>query len=308
MKTGTFIQEIGENPGIVSHYVAKGLEDVCNKYGGETAKEFLKKKRFDAVAYHLGLKTIHISEHDTTEIRKPRKRGCFISTWSSRGYMAESRDPLQIGWGSHEDQSLGISAPVLDHTHVFPIRGMDVNHNTVGMGLNDMGNPISKLFTGTITPHGESDSITNWLDYKGYCPTVFYVYKPCQQALESLEEFRDNNYKELPEWKVLELADIKGGYDSVGTTLLFDGGDVPSNVVWWVGSILDYDTTKNYGFKVGNPTGVQVAASMNAAINYMLKHRDKGLLVPEDIDYRELFLKDASRWQGMVLSNEINFE
>ncbi|WP_404854344.1 hypothetical protein, partial [Escherichia coli] len=34
--------------------------------------------------------------------QKSRERGEFVNTWSVHGFISESQQPAELGWGSHE--------------------------------------------------------------------------------------------------------------------------------------------------------------------------------------------------------------
>lgn len=298
----TIIQEFGMNPGFISISALLGLYNCAMKYGSNETKKAAENGQFNIVAKNLGLLTIQSSEHDTQITKLPRPKGTFWNTWSANGLQrGEGLDPVQIGWGSHEDQKQGISDPkILDKTHIFPMRGMDEIHETIGLDYN--GDPIS--FNGFLIPHGESDSLSKFLATKDYNPTVYYVYNPSEAAKESLEEQRNNKHKPLSKSHVLTLPEIKMGYDSVGTLLIFSGkGETPS-IMWWTGSCMSVEDAYKCGFVHSGPTVVQVAASIYSAFKYVLEHKHLGLVTPEELDYKYI-LKTARPYLGNLYSKEI---
>jgi homospermidine synthase len=120
-----------------------------------------------------------------------------------------------------------------------------------------------------------------------------YVYRSCDASLKSLDNLRKNDYKPLPNYYVLELDDITNdGWDSIGALMTFENGEK-----MWCGSVLSVSDVKKLGFKIANPTGVQVAGFLYACINYMFKHPREGLLESEDIHHKELF-KLADKYMG----------
>jgi homospermidine synthase len=114
----TTVFEHGANPGLISHFMKKGLQDAAthflmNKYKEEFSdlnfediKKFLEEKNYTKLAQALGLFTIHCSEVDNQLVENPpsdlgRK---FYNTWSCPGLFLESFIPIQVALGNHEDK------------------------------------------------------------------------------------------------------------------------------------------------------------------------------------------------------------
>ena len=104
----TAIVDHGCNPGLVSHFVKRGLLDMAEyvmneKFNeDEELKEAWKTKNYPQLAYLLGIKTIHISERDTQLTKDPKKVNEFVNTWSIDGLAEEGAAPAEMGWGTHE--------------------------------------------------------------------------------------------------------------------------------------------------------------------------------------------------------------
>ena len=50
----------------------------------------------------LGVKGVHIAERDTQAGRDAKPIGAFVNTWSVEGFISESFQPAELGWGTHE--------------------------------------------------------------------------------------------------------------------------------------------------------------------------------------------------------------
>lgn len=109
----TAILDHGCNPGLVSHFVKRGLLDMAeyvlnqNKILLSTDEKIelenaLKTKNYPQLAYLLNIKTIHISERDTQLTKDPKKVNEFVNTWSIEGLVEEGAAPAEMGWGTHE--------------------------------------------------------------------------------------------------------------------------------------------------------------------------------------------------------------
>jgi homospermidine synthase len=109
----TAILDHGCNPGLVSHFVKRGLIDMTHyilqqkdKFLSSKEKKNLENaletKNYPQLAYLLGIKTIHISERDTQLTKDPKKVNEFVNTWSIEGLVEEGAAPAEMGWGTHE--------------------------------------------------------------------------------------------------------------------------------------------------------------------------------------------------------------
>ena len=115
-KGATSVFEHGFNPGLISHFVKKGLIEAANyflKYkkdfndlNFEVIQIYLIEKNYTKLAQALGLHTIHCSEIDNQTLADSPKdtRSKFYNTWSCRGFLTESLVPIQVAKGSHEDK------------------------------------------------------------------------------------------------------------------------------------------------------------------------------------------------------------
>jgi homospermidine synthase len=161
--------------------------------------------------------------------------------------------------------------------------------------LNHAGKEIP--YEGFIISHGEASTIAKFLESENgkYRPSVYYCYKPCPIAMESLEKLRDNGYHYFKNPYVLKLPDItNNGYDSVFVKLYFKNG-----TTYFAGTSVDVKQAKKKGFVLSTPTMSQVAGSVNAALKYIIANRQKGLLEPEDLP-EDIILASAMPYYGSV--------
>ena len=141
-----------------------------------------------------------------------------------------------------------------------------------------------------VIRHGEAYSISKHLTVYSndknktvlYRPTVHYAYLPSDSTINSLIEYRMNNYRLQPKLRILN-DEITEGADEVGILLL--GGRYVK--AWWAGSILDIHESRKLT-PGQNATTLQVAISVVAAINYCMKHPNEGICLPDDIDVDEV--------------------
>jgi homospermidine synthase len=119
----TAILDHGCNPGLVSHFVKRGLVDmaqhvlkqtdrILSDHERDSLANACHAKNYPGLAYLLGIKTIHISERDTQVCVKPKCVNEFVNTWSIDGLAEEGIAPAEMGWGTHE-----IKVPTGAHFH-----------------------------------------------------------------------------------------------------------------------------------------------------------------------------------------------
>ena len=50
----------------------------------------------------LDIKAIHIAERDSQTATRRKQFDEFVNTWSVAGFVGESLQPSELGWGTHE--------------------------------------------------------------------------------------------------------------------------------------------------------------------------------------------------------------
>jgi homospermidine synthase len=297
----------GANPGLVSHFTRQALVDIGRKIVAEKPRDSrragieraLDRRAFAELAKLVGLKTIHISERDTQVSKLARRGGEFVNTWSVEGFYEEGTAPAEMGWGTHEK-----SLPAGAWQHREGPRNQ-ICLERFGMNTFVRSRVPSSEIVGMVIRHGEAFSISESLtvhDDRGqavYRPTVHYAYLPCEYAVASLDELREQNYQLHESWRIMN-DDITTGYDEMGVLLM--GHDFKS---WWCGTILDIEETRRL-VPGQNATTLQVAASVLAAATWMIANPKRGVLLPDELPYDEI-LATARPWLGIVPSLAIDW-
>ena len=288
------------NPGLCEQICLSSIDKIYfEKYNINDKISYSEK------AEKLGILTIHISEIDTQETNRPNDKNEFVCTWSACGFQAEATDSCIIYLGTHEDDNDKYIKPN-SKSRVRFFKELSMNIYQDSYCLDNKGNPIK--YTGMIISHGETSRLGQYLSiYKNnkciYAPTVCYVYKPCDRAIESLELLKENKYKPLDKNYVLELDDISNdGYDSVGVTIYFEDGSI-----YWAGTSISKNQVKKYKLYKSTPTTLQVSSSILACIKYMIKNNQEGLIDPEDLPSRNI-LMDAMPYLGNYYEKWINLK
>lgn len=292
----TAIVEHGANPGLVSHLVKKSLVDIASQAlkdgkaaGGVEAA--LTAERYNQLAHLLGVKVIHISERDTQVTNKPKQWGEFVNTWSVEGLYEEGVAPAELGWGTHEK--------------TLPVNGYE--HKTGPRNQIAIAQPGATTWVrswvpnfeihGMVIRHGEaftiSDHLTVWNgDNAIYRPTVHYAYCPTNEAISSLKELEMRSWDLHKNQRIMN-DEITEGDDRLGVLLM--GHPYKS---WWTGSLLDIHTSRKL-IPGQSATTVQVSSAVYAAVAWAMKNPDKGLLVPDELPWREVLGYAEKYWGGI---------
>jgi len=300
--TTTAVLDHGANPGLISHFMKRGLTDIARRVIKEKAtprkearaiERLLQQKDFARLAMKLGVKVIHCSERDTQISSRPKEVDEFVGTWSIEGLREEGTAPAEIGWGTHETE-------VPKHTHKPPY-GPRNQIFLSQMGINTWLRswvPHCEI-VGMAVRHAEAFSISDYLTvWKGnkaiYRPTVHYAYTPCDDTLASLHELRSRNYELQPRQRIMGDEIIKGE-DILGALIM--GHRYNS---WWTGSVLSIGESRRL-IPHQNATTVQVAIGVVSAVTWMIENPDKGVCTPDSLPHNYI-LKIAKPYLGRLVS------
>ena len=296
-KTGaTAIVEHGANPGLVSHLVKKSLVDIATRALKEgrvssDVEAALVNENYQSLAHALNVKVIHISERDTQVTNKPKQWGEFVNTWSVEGFYEEGVAPAELGWGTHEK-----SLP----TNAFEHPSGPKNQIALAQpGATTWVRSWVPNFEiqGMVIRHGEaftiSDHLTVWDNGKAiYRPTVHYAYCPSNEAIVSMKELEMLNW-ELHKNQRIMNDEITAGDDRLGVLLM--GHPFKS---WWTGSLLNIEDSRKL-IPGQSATTVQVSSAVYAAVAWAMKNPNAGLLVPDELPWREVLGYAEKYWGGI---------
>ncbi|MBI4477114.1 MAG: homospermidine synthase [Acidobacteria bacterium] len=307
----TAIIDNGANPGLVSYFTKRALLEIAAGMidkgipaaTGVERKEFTRlvdgaerflPGSFARLSQATGTKVIHISERDTQIANVPKQVNEFVNTWSIEGFFEEGTAPAELGWGTHERR-----LPLYAHT---PIGGPGNQIFLAQPGIRTFVHswvPAGGEIMGMVVRHAESFTISDFLTVweetiEGmravYRPTVHYAYMPCDNAILSLYELTMRSFKLQPTLRIM-TDEITDGMDELGVLLLGHGLNG-----WWTGSQLDIHEARRL-VPGQNATTLQVAAAVLAGTVWMMRNPSKGILVPDELPFREL-LEVAGRYLG----------
>ncbi|HBM15996.1 MAG TPA: homospermidine synthase [Lentisphaeria bacterium] len=301
VKGPSMIVEHGANPGLVSHFTKMALKDIAEKIitekpDDERSKilpDLISKGDYPNIAKLSGTKVIHISERDMQITNKPKETNEFVNTWSIEGLYEEGIAPAEMGWGTHE---MELPNNVFLHNE-GPMNQICLEQCGIRTKVHSWV-PAGEII-GFMVRHGEaftiSDYLTVWEENKAvYRPTVHYAYCCSDSTIASLHELEMRNFNLQPKLRIM-TDEIISGKDELGVLLM--GHDFKS---WWCGSLLDINDARSL-LPHQNATTLQVAASVLAAVLWMIKNPSEGFHVPDELPYEEI-LGYARPYLGPVVS------
>jgi homospermidine synthase len=301
------VVEHGANPGLVSHFVKWALDDIANAAlrdartsDPEGLAALVESGKWGEVARALDVRTIHVAERDTQVSNRPKEPGEFVNTWSVDGFYEEGVAPAEMGWGTHEKNLPPLG---LEHHGEGPLNQIclaQMAHKTLVRSRV----PSSQI-VGMVIRHGEAfticDHLTVWEGGRAaYRPTVHYAYCPSDAAWASFVELEGAQYAYPARQRIMN-DDIVSGRDELGVLLM--GHPFRS---WWTGMLTTIDEARAVA-PHQNATTVQVAASIIAALDWMIRYPSEGVRVPDELPWREV-LDVALPYVGTTWSGPIDWD
>lgn len=282
----------GANPGLASTFVKQALLNIAADTG-LTVKKPTHAGEWAELASRLGIKAIHIAERDTQAAARRKQSDEFVNTWSVDGFVGESLQPSELGWGTHERHWPSDAA-----RHGF---GCDA-----AIYLNRPGAatrvrswvPLSGSYHGFLITHSESISIADHLTLREngkviYRPTVHYAYHPCDDAVLSVHELAGRNWHLQANKRILR-DEIVDGEDELGVLLMGH-----AKCAYWYGSRLSIHEARRLA-PFNSATSLQVVAGVLAGMVWALQNPKSGVVEPDDIDH-DVVLEIARPYLGELV-------
>ncbi|MBB5223955.1 homospermidine synthase [Amaricoccus macauensis] len=273
----TAVSCCGANPGMVSWLLKEALLRLA-KDTGHDATPPKDREGWAKLMQSLGVKGVHIAERDTQAGRDAKPLHTFVNTWSVEGFVSESFQPAELGWGTHERWF-----PPNGHRHDEGCRAA-IYLDTPGM--------LTKVHTwtpeggpqyGFLVTHNEAISIADYFTVGDpaapeFRPTCHYAYHPCGQAVLSLHEMLGSGVVQET-LKILDENEILWGEDCLG--VLIYGHE--RNALWY-GSRLSIQEARALA-PFQNATGLQVTSAVLAGMAWALRNPNAGIVETEEMDH-----------------------
>lgn len=290
-KRPTAVMTHGANPGLVSHFVKYALLNIA-KDNNLTIAAPKTQSEWAQLAEALSIKVIHIAERDTQICDKAKRPGEFVNTWSIDGFVSELSQPVELGWGTHEQHW-----PSDGQHHDFGSQ-CAIYLNRPGASLRvRTWTPLSGPFHAFLVTHNESISISDFLTLRNehtirYRPTVHFAYHPCEDAVLSLHEFAGREWQQQQHKRIL-FDEIVDGRDELGVLLMGN-----QKGAYWFGSQLTIHEARKLA-PYNNATSLQVAIGALSGVIYAIEHPECGIIEPDEMDY-QFILDIAHPYLGTV--------
>lgn len=273
----TAVSCCGANPGMVSWLVKEALITLARDIGHPNVPP-QSREEWAVLMQALGVKGIHIAERDTQKSVNHKARGTFVNTWSVEGFVSESFQPAELGWGTHETWMPDSS----------------FHHNTgcqAGIWIDRPG-ARTRVHTWCPTPgpqygflitHNESISISDYYtignsDAPEYRPTCLYAYHPCDDAVLSLHEMFGSGVIQR-DHHILDENEITDGIDELGVLLYGHA----KNALWYGSRLSIKEARKLAPFQ--NATGLQVSSAVLAGMVWALENPEAGIVETDEMDH-----------------------
>jgi homospermidine synthase len=273
----TAILAHGANPGMVSHFVKRALENLSGGRGAAPGT----REEWARLARELGVKGIHIAERDTQRASIPKQKDEFVNTWSIDGFVSEGLQPAELGWGTHEK-----AMPPDGAAHAYGC-GAAIYLQRPGAGTRVRSwAPLAGPIQGYLITHNEAISIADYLTLreKGrvvYRPTCHYAYHPADDAILSLHELQGNAFRVQSRWRLMN-NEIVDGIDELGVLLYGHARNA-----YWYGSQLSIHEARQLA-PYQNATGLQVTSAVLAGMVWAIENPRRGVVEAEELDHARI--------------------
>ena len=276
----TAVSCCGANPGMVSWLLKEALLRLADDLGQRVITVPTTRSQWARLMQSLGVKGVHIAERDTQIHQQAKPIGTFVNTWSVDGFLAESFQPAELGWGSHERW-----LPPNAHRHLDGCQAA-IYLDTPGLLTKvHTWTPAAGPQYGLLVTHNEAISIADYYtvgegDSPEYRPTCHYAYHPCDQAVLSLHETLESRRTQAQaQAQVLKEHEILSGSDELGVLLYGHA----MNALWY-GSRLSIQEARSLA-PYQNATGLQVTSAVIAGMAWALLHPSAGIVEADEMDH-----------------------
>ncbi len=275
----TAVSTCGANPGMVSWFVKQALVNLAQELKVEF-KTPTNRDDWGRLAQRLGVKGIHIAERDTQRSKKPKPMNVFVNTWSVEGFVSESLQPSELGWGTHEKWM-----PENARTHATGCGAAIYLLQPGGNTRVRSWCPTPGPQFGVLVTHNEAISIADYLTVREgdkvlYRPTCNYAYHAANDAVLSSYEMFGNGGHMQPSWHILDENEIEDGIDELGVLLYGHAKNA-----YWFGSQLSIEETRRIA-PYQNATGLQVTSAVLAGMVWALENPKAGIVEADEVDFQ----------------------
>jgi C1A family cysteine protease len=233
------------------------------------------------IAKDNNITSIHITEYDTQQSNN-LYHDHLVNTWEVSDFVKElANRPSEATLGTNEEKIPNKTFPYHfgDKSSVCFVR------TALNMKIKSWI-PNENNFNAYLTPNYGAVSLGNYMTiYNGndivYRPTILHAYKPCDQALASLNKthgihYKKNDFSDV-KTHVMTEKDIDKGSVTLGVLL---NGDTS----YWYGSTLSIDDVRKIS-SYGSVNSVLSAITLLTSTVWAIKNQRKGIVDMFDVDH-----------------------
>ena len=287
-KTPTTVLNFGVNSGVINVLTKKALCDIVEEddtpfvaENREHLKNLIKEDKFAQLARELRVTYLIESDYDTTEtnITEPAPNTVY-STWNAVDFYNEMDDRASMIVGTEVKLSEALRRMGADVDQIY---GFDPDSRLLQLNFSGKFSKVKavindQIIEGCADDHEELHSMREYFsvwDEDGeleYAPSAMFVYLPCEIAVKTVRTENVDHYH------VIALDEIVSGGEDIG--MLVEGKNFKSRYVGTRAYVGDGC--------IGTPVAFLVAVSIFAALKYIFKHPNEGILYPEQLDTEEV--------------------
>lgn len=285
----------GANPGVVSHFAKQAVVDVAKQLGVLGGDIPRKRRDWATLAERCEIVSLHISERDTQSSDRLPQADELVNTWSIDGFIEEANEVAGVAWGTHEED---LPSHLVNTWHdTTSCRAIELAGTGSSVRVRSWV-PSCGTFEAYVIPHPEAFSIAELFSIRegGRChyqPTVHFAYRPCNEAIMSLDNATAANCSKEARHRLL-LGEVVDGSDELGILVLRRN----DNNIYWFGSRLNIHQARALA-ENNNATSLQVAAGVLSGLVWILENPCRGVVEPEDIDSARI-LEIAAPYLGKL--------
>lgn len=272
----------GMNPGMVSHFMKKGLQVFT-----EEEKKMIKNVHITEIDSQKmkNLSDAPVAVHHLTQSR-PKMSKNIYSTWGPQNF-ADEMNAVPI----HVKKKRASKNRKRAYKETTPSMIFDPKTKSI------------QPFNGHIVSHEEVFTMNNFLKQNDYGDNhnVAFIYKPCQQSFDSLvneNNLTGNAIKIKRKGYLIKGPDVEG-YDTVGVLIT-----LTNNKAVWVGNSCKagFAVNEELRKKFHNATTIQVAAGVLSGLFILSKAPNLGVIYPEDVpeELTDMAILFSERYYGPV--------
>ena len=284
----TTIMNFGVNSGVINVLLKKAMTDIVEEdntpfvsENRDHLRKLIKEDKFAQLAQELKVTYMIESDYDNSEttIAEPEPSTSY-STWNAYDFYGEMNDraSMVVGTETRLSEALKRMGADVDMIHSYDPLSRLLKLRIPGKLSKVKAVINDQVFEGCADDHEELHSIREYFSVWNedgeleYAPSVMFVYSPCEIAQRTV--LLDH----VDKYHVIGMDELISGGEAIG--MLIEGENFTSRYI---------GTEANLGDGcIGTPAAFLVAVSIFAALNYIFRHPNEGILYPEQLDADEI--------------------